>query len=414
LLLRRNRTMNEIPRMTNTPHAAMHGKLGKQSWLAPRLITWADELARPGYQSMKAHEYEDEESVLVEKVKLVAELLRRSKNTVCYTGAGLDVSAGVSDYASKANSKALSNQKRKPRSVLDCEPQVGHKMLVSLFHAKLLHHWIQQNHSGLPQKAGFPQEACNEIHGAWFDPSNPVVPMEGTLRSENFSQLQKWASKAELVLAIGTSLCGMSADCVVEETSKRFSSLMKHQFRSNNNNNNIELSNPCFGSVIIGFQRTQYDEKSSVRIFSDIDKFSRLLAKELGLTIPSTIPQFKVKNKYVVRPNVYKVPYDAKGEFTKNRNSMQEWNLNVGASVEVTSGPGKGFVGTIDSHHRDRIRVRLPAQREGSRLFGSCWQTYTLGKFWINSAVEGRIARLPIVNTNKTPMLRRRSKNRRM
>lgn len=28
-----------------------------------------------------------------------------------------------------------------------------------------------------PRKAGFPQEALNEIHGAWFDPSNPVVPM---------------------------------------------------------------------------------------------------------------------------------------------------------------------------------------------------------------------------------------------
>jgi hypothetical protein len=31
----------------------------------------------------------------------------------------------------------------------------------------LLHHWLQQNHDRLAQKAGFPQAALNEIHGAW-------------------------------------------------------------------------------------------------------------------------------------------------------------------------------------------------------------------------------------------------------
>ncbi len=39
----------------------------------------------------------------------------------------------------------------------------------------LLHGWVQQNHDGLPQKAGFPQERINEIHGSWYDPGNPVA-----------------------------------------------------------------------------------------------------------------------------------------------------------------------------------------------------------------------------------------------
>ena len=43
---------------------------------------------------------------------------------------------------------------------------------------------MQQNHDGLPQKAGYPQQHLNEIHGAWFDPTNPVVPMSGTLRED--------------------------------------------------------------------------------------------------------------------------------------------------------------------------------------------------------------------------------------
>lgn len=29
--------------------------------------------------------------------------------------------------------------------------------------------------SGLPQKAGFPQGLINEVHGSWYDPSNPGV-----------------------------------------------------------------------------------------------------------------------------------------------------------------------------------------------------------------------------------------------
>ena len=39
----------------------------------------------------------------------------------------------------------------------------------------LLHGWVQQNHDGLPQKAGFPQERINEIHGSWYDPGNPAT-----------------------------------------------------------------------------------------------------------------------------------------------------------------------------------------------------------------------------------------------
>ena len=33
----------------------------------------------------------------------------------------------------------------------------------------VLHRLVQQNHDGLPQKAGVQQELMNEIHGSWFD-----------------------------------------------------------------------------------------------------------------------------------------------------------------------------------------------------------------------------------------------------
>ena len=34
----------------------------------------------------------------------------------------------------------------------------------------------------LAQKAGFPQELVTELHGSWYDPSNPVVCYDGNIR----------------------------------------------------------------------------------------------------------------------------------------------------------------------------------------------------------------------------------------
>lgn len=49
--------------------------------------------------------------------------------------------------------------------------------------------WLLMEIIRLPQKSGFPQEKINEIHGAWFDPSNPVVQFSGQLRGDLFNQM---------------------------------------------------------------------------------------------------------------------------------------------------------------------------------------------------------------------------------
>ena len=42
--------------------------------------------------------------------------------------------------------------------------------------------------AGLAQKAGFPVERLNEIHGAWGDAKNPVLMMDDKLRDD----LESW------------------------------------------------------------------------------------------------------------------------------------------------------------------------------------------------------------------------------
>ena len=85
-----------------------------------------------------------------------------------------------------------------------------HHAMAALAHRSLLHEWVQQNHDGLPQKAGFPQEFINEVHGAWYDPSNPVVKYTGCLRTAEAEWMEQEAQKADLVLVMGTSLGGAS------------------------------------------------------------------------------------------------------------------------------------------------------------------------------------------------------------
>merc|ERR1719502_1378741 len=111
----------------------------------------------------------------------------------------------------------------------------------------MLKHWIQQNHDSLPQKAGYPQHALNEIHGSLHDPANPIVPYEGTLRDDLFEWLHEWQSRADLVLALGTSLSGFNCDSVAAAAAAKA------------------------GLVIVNLQRTQYDAACSLRIFAKID-----------------------------------------------------------------------------------------------------------------------------------------------
>ena len=88
----------------------------------------------------------------------------------------------------------------------EATPTVAHRALAALKERGLVTTWIQQNHDGLPQKAGWPQEDIVEIHGSWFDPSNPVVRPPESIREDLWGRLSQSASSADLCLVMGSSL----------------------------------------------------------------------------------------------------------------------------------------------------------------------------------------------------------------
>lgn len=258
--------------------------------------------------------------------------------------------------------------------------------------------FIQQNHDGLPQKAGVPQHIMNEIHGAWFDPSNPVVAMSGNLRTDLFSDLLRCEREADLVMAIGTSLSGMNADRVVSTVASKARGKGKKPL----------------GSVIVSLQSTPHDANSSLRIYALIDDVMSLLAEELGVQVtPQSISNAtgdtvhqpdplitKLVGAKKVDVDVFSVPYDLDGNRAQEHRVL---DLREGARVKVTEGPNKGQFASVvgrnaDGHWRLRIthafKTRSDTQRATPATFG---EVRLLGSWWPVAAAKGELESIPVM-----------------
>jgi NAD-dependent SIR2 family protein deacetylase len=266
------RPVRTVRRLQVESFAEAHGILGSPDWAPPRLVAASEEEARPGYDALTASEYLDDPDVLDAKVTLIADLIRKSSNLCVYTGAGISTAAGIGDYASIAPKSLIAKTETINR--LKAEPTYAHRALAAMEKKGLLKHWVQQNHDGLAQKAGYPKEKLNEIHGSWFDIKNPVVLMDDNVRSDLYEWLLEWEQKADLTIAMGSSLCGMNADRMAATPARKAADGL------------------ALGLVIANLQRTQYDGRASVRVFAKCDDFMRLLAQKLKLKVVMPKPLY--------------------------------------------------------------------------------------------------------------------------
>jgi len=237
-------------------------------------------------------QYSDSDEVLCMKVQALANLLRVSRSTLAYTGAGLSIDAGLRVLCSVASALLLnlyiychhtpsgiaqaaagSKSKSVCRASTDALPTFAHFVLAALNRSNMLQGWVQQNHDGLPQKAGYRQEDINEIHGSWFDPSNPVVKYSGSLRDDLYQHMQQQAATTDLVLVVGTSLSGLNADQCASSPAKR------------------SLKGSALGCVIISPQRTSHDPSATLRIFATADRALAALSAVMQLQLPSDTMQ---------------------------------------------------------------------------------------------------------------------------
>jgi NAD-dependent SIR2 family protein deacetylase len=349
-----------------------HGLMGDKSWELPQLVTRSAEATRADQGNFThAHEFLDAPAVLASKISAVARLLRQSAFAVAYCGAGLSKAAGIADYATNPGNTILRElgaaAKRGAQNPFEAQPTFAHRVLARMVQAGLVKELVQQNHDGLPQKAGVPHEKVNEIHGALFDPANPVVQFNGHLRADLFEWMIATEKKADLCLCLGTSLSGMNADRIAEKPAQLYWGAKRG-----------------LGTVIVNLQRTRLDSKSSIRIWAKLDDTFGLLAQELGLGEIGSI------DVGLPLGDVYDVPYNAEGVL----DPAVRMRLNLHEESELRIAPP----GAVNVGKTGKIQGKSP---EGDYLIGfTKLRPSILGRWMVDAAIRGALPVLPVVNVH--------------
>jgi len=375
------RLLRKQPFLTSSGESLFwHGRIfaNECDSLALPVISWKSNLKpRDDHDEtpewLTASEYEDSDhNTLQSKLAMLANLLRLSRKTVVYSGAGISTAAGI---GMAARGQTLSRN-----LTTTAHPTLTHSILAELSKAGLIHGWVQQNHDGLPQKAGFPQEHINEIHGSWYDPSNPVVKYSGTLKSHECRWMEHEARTADLVLVVGTSLGGLNADQVATRCADR------------------TLHGSALGVVLINLQQTAHDDKATLRLFGKSDAIlqSLLLHHLTEIRLPPSLqPSLYQGDRRVL------VPYDAKGRSSGHLRMW--WDLRPGADIELTPhhnihGSQQPRYQNMKAPYRGKV-IRFDSATMGIEL-QICGVSFTLGQWWLDAAQRGGPRTLPIVNVH--------------
>ncbi|EFO20231.2 transcriptional regulator [Loa loa] len=116
----------------------------------------------------RLREVEEADDVVAEKCKILAGLLKKSKCTVVYTGAGISTAASIPDYRGPNGVWTLAEKgivSLKCANPVESGPTASHMILKEMCRSGLVRHILSQNCDGLHLRSGLPQKMLSEIHG---------------------------------------------------------------------------------------------------------------------------------------------------------------------------------------------------------------------------------------------------------
>ncbi|CAO2835754.1 unnamed protein product [Amaranthus hypochondriacus] len=248
-------------------------------------------------------EYFESSHKLQEKVEQLANIIRKSKHMVVFTGAGISTSCGIPDFRGPKGIWTLQREgKALPKAALPFNramPSSTHMALVELEKANILKFVISQNVDGLHLRSGLPREKLAELHGDSFMEICPscgveyvrdfevetiglketsrrcsdaacgarlrdtVLDWEDALPRKEMDAAERHCKMADLVLCLGTSLqitpaCNLPLRCL-------------------RGGGKI---------VIVNLQKTPKDKKASLVIHGLVDKVIAGVMDSLNLQIP--------------------------------------------------------------------------------------------------------------------------------
>lgn len=118
---------------------------------------------------------------LEKKAFRIAQLIKRSKHCIVFTGAGISTSAGIPDFRGPEGNHSLytsllfkgvwtlkdqGRMRTKPTvSTLCAIPTKTHMSIVKLIQTEKVKYLVSQNTDGLHRRSGVPAEKISELHG---------------------------------------------------------------------------------------------------------------------------------------------------------------------------------------------------------------------------------------------------------
>lgn len=259
----------------------------------------------------------DNQQEFMRKVAQVGELVKKSKFTCFFTGAGISTDAGIPDFRGPNGvwtCKAKGIASPTGTSTLSAIPTQTHMSIVELLKTGNAHYLISQNCDGLHRRSGVPPNQISELHGNGnieycedcgfqylrdyscyritnssdhytgrhcvntinnktcngrllestidFGQNLPEIPLEKAFQA---------SKKADLHIALGSSLT-VSPACTMPKTTAKTNGKL----------------------VICNLQKTPLDHLCSVRIYQRCDVFMQALMNYLNLPIPD----FKLNRRF--------------------------------------------------------------------------------------------------------------------
>ncbi|XP_030832372.1 NAD-dependent protein deacetylase sirtuin-6 isoform X2 [Strongylocentrotus purpuratus] len=218
----------------------------------------------------------DEPEVVAEKVKKLADLVKRSRHMVVHSGAGISTAAGIPDFRGPKGVWTLEKQGKKPEANVTfdtAKPTATHMALVELERRGKLQYLISQNIDGLHLRSGFPKDRLAELHGNMFVEQchrcrrgklhDTILDWEDALPETDLTQAEEHLRKSDLSICLGTSLQIIPSGTLPKLTKKNGGSL-----------------------VIVNLQPTKLDKQADMRINCYVDDVMTQLMEQLGYPIP--------------------------------------------------------------------------------------------------------------------------------
>ena len=276
-------------------------------------------------------EYREPKETLIPKIKKIAELLKKSKHCVVFTGAGISTSADIPDFRGPKGVWTKEEKKEKLEygtEIDQTHPTYCHYALTELARRNYIKFLITTNMDGLHWRSGFPLHMIEELHGSAYTEHcihchkhyqrnievirgspdhltdnicdfchqkllDTIVNFNDTYRNPLEETVVNYHSnEADLVITLGTSCFVQPAATFPEKVVLSEIANAKKKLGKEGN------------LILVNLQATPLDEYCSIRCFCETDDFAELLMKEMGIEdFDRKFDAMKIKNKKIDNAN---------------------------------------------------------------------------------------------------------------